>query len=222
MASIVRDHRHKGDDATDADRPDEASSKSGKDSSGQGGRPQAKSRAARVKGAHIITEHINVGVPAQVAYDQWTQYDKWSEIFKNESADTRGNRHRTGKGGPMGEVKVRAKIGPSEREFVARIVEVEPGRRISWKSKGQVQAMGTTSFHQLDDRLTELMVQIEYRPTGFLEVMGNFFRMQRRRVRRDLRLFKHYIEMRGKATGAGPKRSGGQGLTEEVDKEEKS
>lgn len=222
MVSIVRERGRKDHQATDEGRSERAPSNSQKDSSGGGRRPQAKSRAARVKSAHIITEHINVGVPARVAYDQWTQYDKWSEMFKNESADTGGD-HRGGRGGGLrGEVKVRAKIGPSERRFVAKIVEVEPGRRISWKSKGQVQAMGTTSFHRLDDRLTELTVQIEYRPTGFLEVVGNFFRMQRRRVRRDLRLFKHYIEMRGEATGEGPKRSGGQGLTGEIDKEEKS
>jgi len=35
--------------------------------------------------------------------------------------------------------------------------------------------MGTTSFHRLDDRLTRLMVEIEYRPAGFLEVVGNFW-----------------------------------------------
>jgi uncharacterized membrane protein len=222
MASTVRDRRRDQDQADDNDTSqdhegsDQAESK-------KAGRPKAKSGAARVKSAHIITEHIDVGVPAQVAFDQWTQYDKWSEMFKKESADTgRRNRHGAKGGGSQGEVKVRAKIGPSERQFSAQVVEVEPGRRISWKSKGQVQAMGTTSFHRLDDRLTRVMVQIEYRPTGFLEVVGNFFRMQRRRVRRDLRLFKHYIEMRGKPTGKGPRQASGDGLTAEVDKEEKS
>lgn len=174
----------------------------------------------RVRSSHIITEHIDIGVPAQVAFDQWTQYDKWSEMFKEESADTgRRNRHGGRGGSGRGEVKVRAKIGPSERKWTADVVEVEPGRRIRWKSKGQVQAMGTTSFHDLADRLTRLMVEIEYRPTGALELIGNFFRMQRRRVRRDLRLFKHYIEMRGESTGKGPRQSGGDGLRREVDQE---
>lgn len=244
MASTIRDRRRNSDDdATEGDENQEQhsdaqdSDDSGSDDSGSNGsgsknsgsrgskpkskRPQSKSRAARVKSAHIITEHIDVGVPAQVAYDQWTQYDKWSEMFKKESADTgRRNRHGAKGSGAQGQVKVRAKIGPSERQFTAEVVGVEPGRRISWRSKGPVQAMGTTSFHRLDDRLTHLMVQVEYKPTGFLEVIGNFFRMQRRRVRRDLRLFKHYIELRGEATGKGPRRPAGEGLRKDVDRQD--
>jgi len=223
MVSIVRDRGRKDHQATDEDRSERAPSNSQEGSSGRGRRPQAKSQAARVKSAHIITEHIDVGVPAQVAFDQWTQYEEWSEMFKKESADRgRKNRQEPGDDGSQDTVKVRAKIGPSERQFVAEVVEVDPGHRISWKSKGSVQAMGTTSFHRLDDRLTQLMVQIEYRPTGLLEVIGNFFRMQRRRVRRDLRLFKHYIEMRGEATGEGPRQSSGAGLASEVGPEKES
>jgi uncharacterized membrane protein len=173
----------------------------------------------RVRSSHIITEHIDVGVPSQVAFDQWTQYDKWSEMFKQEAASaSRRNRHG-GDGGGRDEVDVRAKIGPAERKWTAEVVEVEPGRRIRWKAKGRVQAMGTTSFHDLADRLTRVMVEVEYRPTGFVEAIGNFFRMQRRRVRRDLRLFKHYIEMRGEPTGKGPRQSGGDGLRRQVDQE---
>ncbi len=159
----------------------------------------------QVKSSHIITEHIDVGVPTDVAFEQWTQYDKWSEVFKNESADTddkggQGNSGRAQSGGQE-KVKVRAKIGPSERQWTAEVVDSEPGHRLRWRSRGPLKARGTTTFHRLDDRLTRLMVEIEYQPTGFLEIIGNFFRMQRRRVRRDLRLFKHYVELRGEAGG---------------------
>jgi uncharacterized membrane protein len=57
--------------------------------------------------------------------------------------------------------------------------------------------LGTTSFHGLDDRLTRVMVEVEYHPRGLLETVGNFFRMPRRRVRRDLRLFKNHAELQG-------------------------
>lgn len=189
--------------------------KSSTDDSTDGAKAEhSQSRHARVKGSHIITEHIDVGVPPQVAFDQWSQYDKWSEMFKREGAST--GRRRSGRDG-RSEAKVRSKIGPSERQWTAEIVEVDPGRRIAWKSKGPVQAMGATSFHRLDDRLTHLMVEVEYRPKGLVETVGNLLRMQRRRVRRDLRLFKHYVELRGEATGKGPRRGGGDGLREAVD-----
>ncbi len=150
-----------------------------------------------VKSSHIITENIEVGVPADEAFAIWTEYDKWSQIFKKESASTDGDRAGERPGADdVDEVKVRAKIGPSERQWTAQILSTDPGRRVNWRSKGPLQAMGTTSFHRLDDRLTRIMVEVEYQPSGALETIGNFFRMQRRRVRRDLRLFKNYAELR--------------------------
>ena len=109
-------------------------------------------------------------------------------------------------------VTVTAKIGPSQRQWETEIVERVPGRRIAWRAKGGIQAKGAVTFHRLDDRLTYLTVNIEYKPSGFMETVGNFFRMQRRRVRKDLKLFKNYIELRGEATGKGPGRVRGKGL----------
>ncbi len=187
MASTVRDRRR-----DDRARPDSSSSR--KSSS----RLPAKREPQLVKSRHIITEHIDVGVPADEAFGQWTKYEKWSQMFKNESADAGGKKSGDGgRGRGRQEIQVRAKIGPSERQWKAQIVSTEAGHRINWRSRGPLQAMGSTSFHRLDDRLTHVMVEMEYKPTGFLETVGNFFRMQRRRVRRDLRLFKNYVELRG-------------------------
>jgi uncharacterized membrane protein len=159
----------------------------------QGKRLRKPSAPKPVKGAHIITEHIDVGVPNDKAFELWTNYEKWSDMFKKESAKTaRGQ-------GTKQKIQVTAKLGPAQRQWQAEITESEPGQRISWRATGGVQAMGSTSFHRLDDRLTHLMVEVEYRPTGLLEVVGNFFRMQRRRVRRDLRLFKNYAELKGES-----------------------
>ena len=182
MTSTVRD-RERGK------RSGDQGGEEGQSSSERG----EKRRGQQVKSSHIITEHIDVGVPGDVAFEQWTHYDRWSQVFKNESAD-RGDKRRK-------DIKVSAKIGPSSRQWTAEVVQSEPEHRLRWRSKGPLKAKGTTTFHRLDDRLTRLMVEIEYQPTGLLETVGNFFRMQRRRVRRDLRLFKHYIELRGRADG---------------------
>lgn len=178
----VRDQRQHQDrdGASDEDRR-----------AGSGKGPRSGAQPRQVKGSHVITEHIDVGVPTSVAFGCWTRYDKWSEIFKKESAKKQEEE------GDDNRVDVTAKIGPSRRQWRVEIVNSEPGRRISWRSRGGLHAEGSTSFHRLDDRLTRLMVEMEYEPSGFLEVVGNFFRMQRRRVRRDLRLFKHYAELRG-------------------------
>jgi uncharacterized membrane protein len=174
MATTTRDHR----------------TRQGSRRSGSPVRLDEKRAPDQIKSAHIITEHIEVGVPAAEAYGLWTRYDDWSQIFKNESAKPR--RSSSGRGGT---VQVQAKIGPSERKWTAEIVGTERGHRVTWRSKGPLQAVGSTSFHRLDDRLTKVMVEIEYRPRGPIETVGNFFRMPRRRVRRDLRLFKNFAEL---------------------------
>jgi uncharacterized membrane protein len=162
---------------------------------------------AKVKSSHIIEEHVVVGVPAQVAYDQWSQYDKFGEMLKKESADEK----------ERDQIEFTSKIGPSKRTWTAEIVEQAPGRRIVWRSTSGPQTMGAVSFHALDDRLTQIMVEMEYHPSGMFETVGNFFRMQRRRVRKDLKLFKNYVELRGEATGHRRGSIDHGGLTDEVD-----
>src|SRR5579875_67931 len=76
------DEHHDDDDADD--RHDDAADRSDQEQ-GEGRSGGAKGdRGARVKNAHIIEEFINVGVANDVAFDQWTQYDDWSDIFKKE------------------------------------------------------------------------------------------------------------------------------------------
>lgn len=145
-----------------------------------------------VHSRHIIAEQIEVGVPANAAFDTWTQYDKWQGFFKKESASANG---KSSRGESSGDVKVTSKIGPSQRQWEAEITNLDEGRRIDWQSKGGVKAKGATTFHSLQDRLTRIAVEVEYQPSGLVETIGNFFRMPRRRVRKDLRLFKNYIEL---------------------------
>lgn len=137
-----------------------------------------------MKNSHVIEEYIDVGVPASFAFEHWTRYSDWSQFFRKEDA----------KAGD-GEVQVNAKIGPSHRQWTTEVVKEERDRRLDWKAKGGIKARGSVIFNRLDDRLTHLTVDIEYQPSGAFETVGNFFRMPRRRVRKDLKLFKNYIEL---------------------------
>ncbi len=154
---------------------------------------EPKGPDAPPKLSHIIEEHVEVGVPRQVAYDQWMRIDDVDGIFKKESADRTGER----------KVRYTSKIGPSRRAWDAEIVEQVPGRRVAWRSTSGPRNKGLVSFHSLDSNLTRVMVEMEHEPTGFMEVVGTFLRMPRRRVRKDLRLFKNFIELRGEAPSSG-------------------
>jgi uncharacterized membrane protein len=142
--------------------------------------------ASQVKLREIIQEYVDVSVPAQFAYDHWTQYEDLSHVFKGIEAVKE----------EKGDVKWSAKIGPARREWGSEITEDRESERIEWKSKGGAKNTGIVAFHPLSDNLTRIMVQMEYHPRGFVENVGNVMRIQRRRVRRDLRLFKHHVEIK--------------------------
>jgi hypothetical protein len=100
------------------------------------------------------------------------------------------------------ETNWKGKVGFTKREWKAKILEQIPDERIVWETKGGADHRGTVNFHHLDDNLTRVHVEMEYFPKGVIEKTGNVFLAARRRVRKDLRLFKHFIELRNEETGA--------------------
>jgi uncharacterized membrane protein len=149
----------------------------------------------------IIQEQIDVGVPAQRAYDAWSDFGQFDEVFRaiksaDHERDDEGGEEEGGESGEGGgEVKLQAKILFSSREWTSEITDQTPGKRIAWKSSGDVEHVGAVGFHELTDTLTRIHVEMEYKPTGIVEKFGNLFLTVRHRVRKDLRLFKHHLEL---------------------------
>src|SRR3954471_10926451 len=141
-----------------------------------------------------IIEDIHVGVPVNVAYDQWTQFQEFASFMKGvESVDQ------------TDEVSSnwRVKVFKSRRNWKATVTEQIPDRKIAWSTEG---AKGTTkgvvTFHPLADDLTQVLLVIEYYPQGLFEKTGNIWRAQGRRTRLDLKHFRRFVMMRGEATGS--------------------
>lgn len=156
--------------------------------------------------AHLIEEHTDIAAPRSVVYNQWTQMEMFPSIVKGvQSVDQRDD----------DQAEWTSKIGPVRRTWNARITEQVPDERIAWQTEGGPRHEGVVSFHTLDEQLTRVLVQIQYKPSGPLEKVGNTLRIQRRRVRRDLRMFKHFVELRGEETGAWRGRIGADGPDEE-------
>lgn len=143
--------------------------------------------------SHLIEENTEISVPRAVAYNQWTQMEMFPSLVKGVNLVDQLGDDRT---------EWISKIGPVRRRWKARIVEQVPDERIAWKSESGPEHRGAVTFHSLDDELTRVLVQMHYVPHGPLETVANKLRIQRRRVRRDLRLFKHFLEMQGEETGA--------------------
>jgi uncharacterized membrane protein len=141
-----------------------------------------------------ILEDITVGVPVNVAYDQWTQFQEFSSFMKGvDSVD------------PADEVNSnwRVKVFKSRRNWKATVTEQIPDRKIAWTTEGgKGTTKGVVTFHPLADDLTQILLVMEYYPQGLFEKTGNIWRAQGRRARLDLKHFRRFIMMRGEATGS--------------------
>jgi uncharacterized membrane protein len=141
-----------------------------------------------------IIEDIHIGVPVDVAYDQWTQFQEFASFMKGvESVDQTDD---------VGS-NWRVKVFKSRRNMKGTVTEQIPDRKIAWTTDGAKGSVkGLVTFHPLADDLTQILLVMEYYPQGLFEKTGNIWRAQGRRTRLDLKNFRRFLMMRGEATGS--------------------
>jgi uncharacterized membrane protein len=141
-----------------------------------------------------IIEDIHIGVPVDVAYNQWTQFQEFGTFTKGVESVEQADEVTT---------NWRAKVFKSRRSWKATVTEQVPDRRIAWTSEGaKGSTKGVVTFHPLADDLTQVLLVIEYYPQGLFEKTGNIWRAQGRRARLDLKHFRRFVMMRGEETGS--------------------
>jgi uncharacterized membrane protein len=140
-----------------------------------------------------IEESIEVDVPVDVAYNQWTQFEEFprfmADVDRIEQIDDTHTRWVVSYGGKT-------------EEFDATITEQIPDTRVAWKSTSGPAHAGVVDFHRLSDTRTQLMVVMDTEAEGFAEKAGEMLGIARRRVQKSLEQFKELIESRGSETGA--------------------
>ncbi|BCA56064.1 Cyclase/dehydrase [Nitrospira sp. KM1] len=140
-----------------------------------------------------IEKSIEVNVPVQTAYNQWTQFEEFPRFMEGvKQVKQIDDTHLYWK----------ADIGGKEQEWQANITEQVPDKRIAWKSQGGASNAGVVTFHRLSDLKSKVMLQLEYEPQGIVEQAGDAVGVVTRRIEGDLERFKSYIESRGQETGA--------------------
>ena len=138
-------------------------------------------------------QSIDVSVPIQVAYNQWTQFEMFPEFMEGvESVEQVTD----------SQLRWQAEIAGNEQAWDAVITEQTPDHRIAWTSTSGAKHAGVVTFHYIDDNTTRVMLQIDYDPEGFVENVGAAIGVVERRMQDDLERFKRFIENRGEATGA--------------------
>jgi uncharacterized membrane protein len=147
---------------------------------GKGG----KGGGGKIKVTNIV-EEIDVGVPIDVAYQQWTQFAEFPKFMKKVEQVEQISDEK---------LRWKAQVFLSHRSWESTIVEQVPNERIVWKSKGDKGYVdGAITFHELTPDLTRIVVVLEYHPQGFFEKTGNLWRAQGRRVRLELKHFQRQV-----------------------------
>src|SRR6476661_2428555 len=71
-----------------------------------------------------IQQDIDIGVPLETVYEQWTQFEEWPEFMHRlENVSQEDDTH----------VSFKTKIWGVSREFKAEIVEQQKNKRIKWE-----------------------------------------------------------------------------------------
>ncbi len=139
-------------------------------------------------------EHtIDVDVPVNVAYDQWTQFESFPS-FMDGVQSVQQIDDRT--------LAWTAKIAGQERSWTAIITDQTPDERIAWKAIDGADNAGAVLFDAIDEGSCRITLRMDVEPDGLVETAGDALGFLERRTREDLERFKAFIEERGSATGA--------------------
>jgi uncharacterized membrane protein len=140
-----------------------------------------------------VTESIDVNVPLQTAYNQWTQFEEFPQFMEGVKSVTQVDDQR---------LHWIAEVAGDEKEWDAEITEQKPDERVAWTSISGARNAGVVTFHRIDDNTTRVTLQMDVEPEGIVESAGEALGFLQRRVKGDLERFKDFIESRGQETGA--------------------
>jgi cobalamin biosynthesis protein CobT len=140
-----------------------------------------------------VQQAVDVAVPVETAYNQWTQFEDWPEFMHRVTRVTKDDDCT---------VSFATKIWGKTKEFTAAIDTQRPDERIKWRVSRGITHSGVVTFHELAPRLTRIELTVDVDPGSLLEKVARGMRHIKRAMRADLHRFKAFIEMQELETGA--------------------
>ncbi|MBW3658072.1 MAG: SRPBCC family protein [Actinobacteria bacterium] len=141
---------------------------------------------------NTIEQSIEVDVPVDTAYDQWTQFEDFPHFMDGVRSVTQTDDTH---------LLWLTEIAGEEREWQAEITEQEPEKRIAWRAVGEVGNAGVVTFHKLSDARSKVMLQMDIDPQNLKDKVADAVGITDAKVKGDLERFKTFIETRGAPTG---------------------
>ena len=132
-----------------------------------------------------IQRSIDVAVPIDVAWDEWTRFELLPEgTHRVEDIERDGDGHLVGR---------LAGLHP-DGNWEAEILDERIDESFAWHSEGASDCTGLVTFHELAERLTRIELELDVVPTGLGEAAALALRLADRRAEADLRRFKARVE----------------------------
>ena len=142
-----------------------------------------------------IEDTIEVQVPVQQAYNQWTQFEDFPKFMEGiRSVQQLDDTH----------VQWVAEIRGESRQWTTEITEQRRDEKVAWKTiAGEVKNDGVVTFEPMGDAQTRVNVQMDVEGDSAAEnVAGDLLGVVKEQVHGDLKRFKQLIENRDEETGA--------------------
>lgn len=140
-----------------------------------------------------VTQSVDVDVPVNVAYNQWTQFEEYPQFMEHvQRVEQIDDTH----------LRWHVKLGPAERQFGAVIDEQHPDERVAWHSTEGPTHAGVVTFHRIDEGKTRVTAQMDIDPEGVAENVADALNIVDVQIKGDMKRFKEFIEQRGTETGA--------------------
>jgi cobalamin biosynthesis protein CobT len=140
-----------------------------------------------------VQQSVDVAVPLETAYNQWTQFEDWPNFMHRVTRVTQEDDCT---------VSFATKIWGKTKEFNAKIETQRPEERIKWRVSQGITHTGVVTFHELAPRLTRIELTMDVDPGSLIEKAARGMRHVKRAARADLHRFKAFIEMQEMETGA--------------------
>ena len=174
-------------------RPRSAASVSGIKEKVKGALRQGGGAGGNKKFINII-EDIHVGVPVDVAYNQWTQFQEFAQLHEGRRVgrpDRRGEQQLAGEGLQV----------PPQLEGQGHRADPRPADRLDQRGR-EGHDEGCRHLPPARRRPHPGAAGHRVLPQGLFEKTGNIWRAQGRRARLDLKHFRRFVMISGEATGS--------------------
>lgn len=140
-----------------------------------------------------VEKSIEVDVPVNVAYNQWTQFEEFPKFMDGvEEVRQIDDTH----------LRWRAEIGGQHREWEAEITSQIPDEKIAWQSTTGTPNSGIVTFQPAGENRTRIVLSMDVETEGIVEKAAEKMGVIDTQVEEDLARFKNLIESMGVETGA--------------------